>query len=353
VPDTFNTTVFGNMRSMTQVTTHIQVRPLRQSVNGPELAVNFRYGDPVFVWARDEDRGMLELAHVHYPRLQTAINYEQLRAFEASYMQYSYDTPATVGVRSYRNPGGVISDPELVNWEGDTVQGLGVRPGVFERWRFVGVCVAVDPVKDMFPMITVCTQGPVIMLNVFSRSLRVGTDLFFREVHVAKDIQGGWNQRQINTVKTLVAWPPHPIVSLYERLTINAGLMAAAHMQTGQVGEVGDRHYGPYRIIQPIKPTSETWATFGYPKNLTVTDNMCVVGSVLDVEPTSSAEPSLRGGWPEGTSVYNGAENTPEGLSSVYHGYIRVNLRPTCGLMIDEAVATMSSQGFSANLDLP
>jgi len=366
VPDTWNTTVFGSARAMTQVTAHIQVRPLRQSVNGPELQVNFRYGDPVFVWARTDDRQLLESAHVHYPNLQTAVNYEQLRAFEASYMQYSVDTPAIVGVRTYRDTG--PKEAKLVDELGNDIEGLGTRPGVFERWRFVGVCVAVDPVKDTFPMITVCTQGPAKMLNVFSKLLRVGTDLFFREVHVVNSATtNDWNERQANTIKTLMAWPPHAAVSRYEKLTVNAGLMAASHMLTATnvPGEVGNRHYGPYRIIEPIGvssnkssytglnwPTNNLWTGLGFKANVFVLDRMCVVGRVVDVEPTGHGEPSLRGGWSEGTSVYNGAASNIEGLTEVFHGYITVNLQSACGLMIEEAVATLASQGYSANLDL-
>lgn len=333
----------GAPRSNQPINVSVMVRPLNMP-NVGLVTPKFTVGDTVWVTHPNRDMEAHAAGARTMGTLVTMFTTAQVRAMEANHRHYvgTTVTQAEAGVK--RKPDGTLA---LLQKDGSEVAAgtpaasLVERPGVFDRYLLAGVVAATFLSDRSTPMVTLAVGGPILVNNIWG-DVRVGMDLFFRDLIVEEETGSGTLAAKLleartNAIKTVVPWPTQTVLVEYYRYldeeVDNHGYYGRVMAATTTGVDV--RHIGPRMFVDTTTPPSEG-GRYG--------QNIRIFGQVLDVYPTASSTgehvPGPFSGTGQDELLTLDALTDPR-ATTTHYGKILVNVAPGCGMDVYEAALSL------------
>jgi hypothetical protein len=341
--------VYGGARQGERVTTSIIARPFFVSNEETFAPAEFRSGELIFIWCREEDLQTLQAGYEDAGNVYTVATLAQVRTFENSHTMYTNDFFSQVGVKAMEDSAKL----QVVDQNGDPAPGT-KRPTCTARWLPAGVCINVQGADTGFIIITLCVQGPTLMRNYFWPGVRPKTLVYIREKSIiptgydtkttSVDMAAEDDEREALTVKTIEAWPNLEAGLEYDRMADIREREITGNPLGLTTGTGWDLHtLGKYYYMEPpISKTVNADATVlrsGGPFYGSALDGLIILGEVLDVYPPETDGTYTHTGFSKGSAF--GANGVP---TTVYGGDVRILLPPYMGMRPLDVVAMFAAR---------
>lgn len=361
-----------SMKSNERVNVGMVVRPLRLGDDDNQFAVpHFRPGEPVFIWMKHIDEQ--QRTNKQFPRICTVATLPQVRSFEAMPSAAADAMYQDINMKRVETEDGETTDNYvIINDAGvEDPTGTAVRPNVFARWRFFGVCAATNLNSTGFQMITVTVKGPTLMRNYWGHQLRLLTDVFFTPVTVqpvmAKRPEGTTptilalqeaydKKKAALTVHTVAPWPSTEslqqlsLQNQEERIRFHQLVRDPSTVAPALEPLVSNVKYrqdminvGPYRIVLP--KNKQTVSIDGGEGDLR---KLVVIGKVLDIYPAGATNDVSM----QQTGFYQYNDDRKDAMdpfqaTMMFFGDVRINISAHAGMYVHDAYRSMWARAIT------
>lgn len=350
----------GDNRANRPTVVTLQVRPVRMPGSNKLVVPAFRVGDVAFLANPHLDEEAHAVGVRAHSTVVTLLTINQVREIEANHRHFAGTVlPAkATGVR--RGAGGVGA----ADHDGNPVEGADAaavdsfeRPGIFERFVPAGVVAATFMSDRGTPLVSLCVAGTIYVNNVWGPDLSRLMHLYFRELTIQPPVEGAAAptlqqklRRKVDTVRTVVPWPPkHVLNDYYEDTQAAAEASVARDPYAMQLrSRVSVEHVGPWEVIGRTTTTPDVGSDMAY-----YGPELRLFGQVTDVLPSGAvgrgeyegmdetATSGAFGGELDAALNVAGALNDPRSTTP-YYGKIEVDVALQVGMDVHIAAAGLS-----------